>query len=57
MEWPEGHRLAAAMNFKWPQMIATSLKSLIPSAGADGIQLMQDMLAWDPQKRPTAQQV
>lgn len=56
-EWSEGHRLAAAMNFRWPQMVPTPLKQVIPSAGSEGLQLMRDMMLWDPEKRPSAQQV
>ncbi|EDO41147.1 predicted protein, partial [Nematostella vectensis] len=55
-EWPEGHKLASAMNFKFPQTKATSLHSLIPNASAEAIQLMQEMLFWNPKKRPTAAQ-
>eukprot|EP00794_Sanderia_malayensis_P004769 gene4769-5396_t len=55
-EWPEGYQLAAAMNFKFPKMVATPLKQLIPNASPTAIQLMQDMLMWDPKKRPTAAQ-
>ena len=56
-EWPEGHKLAAAMNFRWPQMVRTPLKQIIPHASQDGLNILSDMLAWDPQKRPTCQQV
>lgn len=56
-EWPEGHKLAANMNFRWPQMVATPLRQLIPNSGSDGLVLMRDMLTWDPQKRPSCQQV
>ena len=45
------------MNYKFPQAVPTALKQLIPSAGNEGIALMRDMLLWDPQRRPTAQQV
>ncbi|KAJ8321336.1 hypothetical protein KUTeg_001112, partial [Tegillarca granosa] len=55
-EWPEGHQLAAAMNFRWPQCVANNLKQLIPNASNDAIQVMRDMLHWDPKKRPTASQ-
>ncbi|ELU11331.1 hypothetical protein CAPTEDRAFT_20073 [Capitella teleta] len=55
-EWNEGHKLAAAMNFRWPQMVSTPLKQLIPSAGPEGLALLRDSLFWDPQRRPTAQQ-
>lgn len=55
--WPEGHQLAAAMNFRWPQCVETNLKSLIPNASNEAIQLMKDTMMWDPKKRPTATQV
>jgi len=55
-EWGEGHQLASRMNFKFPKMMATPLHNLIPNASKEGIQLMLDMLAWNPLKRPTAAQ-
>ncbi|XP_078594497.1 serine/threonine-protein kinase MAK-like isoform X1 [Branchiostoma floridae x Branchiostoma japonicum] len=55
-DWPEGHQLAAAMNFRFPQCVPTNLKTLIPNASNEAIQLMRDMLHWDPKKRPTAAQ-
>ncbi|XP_031565066.1 serine/threonine-protein kinase ICK-like isoform X2 [Actinia tenebrosa] len=55
-EWPEGHKLAAAMNFKFPQMVQTPLKQLIPNASPEALQLMRDLMMWDPKKRPTAAQ-
>jgi len=55
-EWPEGHQLAAAMNFKFPKTVATPLKQLISNASNEGIQIIHDMLKWNPQGRPTAQQ-
>lgn len=45
------------MNFRWPQVTATSLKTLIPNASPEAIQLIKDMLHWNPKKRPTAAQV
>ncbi|XP_075411096.1 serine/threonine-protein kinase ICK isoform X2 [Tenrec ecaudatus] len=55
-DWPEGYQLSSAMNFRWPQCIPNNLKTLIPNAGSEAIQLMRDMLQWDPKKRPTASQ-
>ena len=55
-EWGEGFKLAAAMNFKFPQFTATPLATLIPNGSKEAIQLMTDMLRWDPAKRPSAQQ-
>ena len=54
--WPEGLRLAAQLGFKFPQFVATPLSSLVPQASAEGLQLMADMLKYDPKERPTASQ-
>lgn len=45
------------MNFRWPQCVPNNLKTLIPNASSEAIQLLRDMLQWDPKKRPTASQV
>lgn len=54
--WPEGIRLAAQMSFRFPQFVPTPLAQLMPNASADGINLMQDLMKYDPQQRPTASQ-
>lgn len=56
-DWPEGYQLASSMNFRFPQCIPINLKTLIPNASSEAIQLMTEMLSWDPKKRPTASQV
>ncbi|XP_069937354.1 serine/threonine-protein kinase MAK isoform X2 [Cherax quadricarinatus] len=55
-DWSEGYSLAQQMNFKFPQFSATPLASLIPNASPDAIQLMTEMLRWNPARRPNAQQ-
>ncbi|XP_069035951.1 serine/threonine-protein kinase ICK isoform X1 [Lepisosteus oculatus] len=55
-DWMEGYQLAAAMNFRWPQCVPSNLKTLVPNASSEGIQLMRDLLQWDPKKRPAASQ-
>eukprot|EP00050_Salpingoeca_kvevrii_P006979 m.293009 g.293009 ORF g.293009 m.293009 type:complete len:610 (-) comp12716_c0_seq1:233-2062(-) len=55
-EWPEGLKLAKAMNFRFPQMSATPLRNLIPMASANALDLMRDMMLWAPEKRPTCSQ-
>ncbi|XP_064016961.1 serine/threonine-protein kinase MAK isoform X4 [Pogoniulus pusillus] len=55
-DWPEGYHLASAMNFRFPQCVPISLKTLIPNASSEAIQLMSDTLNWNPKKRPTASQ-
>lgn len=56
-EWDEGYKLAAAMNFRWPQCVANNLRTLIPNASQEALHLMKDMMLWNPQKRPSASQV
>lgn len=55
-DWPEGYFLASAMNFRWPQCVPSSLKTLIPNASPEAIHLMTDFLQWDPKKRPASAQ-
>ena len=59
------------MNFKFPQFSATPLASIIPQVGIivffsvflqpvtqaskEAVSLMEDMLRWDPKKRPSAE--
>lgn len=54
--WPTGIKLAAQMNFRFPQFVPTPLSSLIPGCSSEAVKLMQDMMHFDPQKRPTASQ-
>ncbi|XP_067914472.1 serine/threonine-protein kinase MAK isoform X1 [Heterodontus francisci] len=55
-DWPEGYQLSTTMNFRFPQCVPTHLKTLIPNASNEAIQLMKEMLHWDPKKRPNASQ-
>ncbi|GBG28895.1 Protein kinase [Hondaea fermentalgiana] len=54
--WPEGMKLSVAMNFKFPQFVATPLDQLIPQASPEAISLIRELLRYDPKKRPTASQ-
>ncbi len=49
-------RLAAQMNFRFPQFVPTPLAQIIPNASQEAIIVMQDMMKYDPQQRPTASQ-
>ena len=53
-EWPEGFKLASKIGFTFPKFVKTDLKTLIPQATDDAIDLMQKMMIFEPQKRPTA---
>ncbi|KAH7470726.1 Serine/threonine-protein kinase MAK [Phytophthora ramorum] len=54
--WPEGMKLAAQMNYRFPQFVPTSLAQLIPHASPEALQLMTDLLKYDPNQRPTSSQ-
>lgn len=56
--WPEGIKLAQKMNIKLPGFVKTEFGSLFSSTNAsrEAIQLMKDLLTYDPGKRPTANQ-
>jgi hypothetical protein len=43
------------MNFTFPKFIKTDLKTLIPAATEEAIDLMEKMMIYEPQKRPSAQ--
>ncbi|XP_026481627.1 probable serine/threonine-protein kinase DDB_G0268078 [Ctenocephalides felis] len=55
-DWPEGHILASAMHFRFPVFPRVPLSSVVPGAGNQGLRLMEDLLMWNPAKRPTALQ-
>mmetsp|Transcript_16233 Transcript_16233/g.49118 ORF Transcript_16233/g.49118 Transcript_16233/m.49118 type:complete len:526 (+) Transcript_16233:167-1744(+) len=52
--WQEGMRLAAQMNFRYPQFVPTPLAAIVPNASPEAISLLADLLKYDPLKRPTA---
>mmetsp|Transcript_14832 Transcript_14832/g.19568 ORF Transcript_14832/g.19568 Transcript_14832/m.19568 type:complete len:413 (+) Transcript_14832:205-1443(+) len=54
--WPDGIKLAAQMNFRFPQFVPTDLRQIIPNASPEAITLMQDCLRYDPNQRPSASQ-
>lgn len=60
--WPEGHKLAEKMRFKWPTVAASNLdtrpnlKRMCPPASDEGLELLTALLAYNPRSRPTASQ-
>jgi len=57
VSWPEGFKLAAQMGYRFPQFVPTRLETLVPQANAEGIQLMQAMMQWDPNRRQSATKI
>lgn len=56
-EWPEGYKLAGAMNFRFQQSKGIALESIVNTISGDGMKLMRDTLLWNPEKRPSAPNV
>ena len=52
--WQDGLKLAASMNFKFPSALPVPLSQVIKGAPDDALQLIADMLKYDPHRRPTA---
>nr|XP_016928852.1 serine/threonine-protein kinase dyf-5 isoform X3 [Drosophila suzukii] len=55
-DWPDGYRLASMIHFRYPDCIKVPLSSVVSRCSQNGLDLLEDMLAYDPDKRPTAQQ-
>jgi serine/threonine protein kinase len=53
-DWPEGHKLAADMDFEFPKFKETPLKTIIKNASDEAIDLMKQMMRYNPLDRPTA---
>jgi protein kinase len=54
--WSDGVRLANKRGIRMPQVTPVSLSTLLPNASPEAINLIQDMLMYDPMKRPSASQ-
>ncbi|MCQ2821668.1 MAG: serine/threonine-protein kinase [archaeon] len=52
--WPEGIQQAQKVGIKFPSMPGTDLANVIPQASPEAIDLMYQMINWDPNKRATA---
>ena len=53
-QWQEGYRLAAQCGYHFPGLPAQSLSVLVPGSCFEGVQLMGELLQWNPQRRITA---
>ena len=52
--WLEGIQQANLIGIKFPNNSGTDLSNIIPNASPKAIDLMKQMLQWDPNKRPAA---
>jgi serine/threonine protein kinase len=55
LNWNEGLMLAKKIDFKFFSNLSSSLKISIPNATQEALDLISQMLQWDPSKRPSAQ--
>jgi protein kinase len=54
--WPDATRLANRIGIRFPSATPTGLASAIPNASPEAINLITEMLRYDPARRPTAAQ-
>ena len=52
--WAKGIQQANLIGIKFPNNSGTDLANIIPNASPKAIEVMKQMLQWDPNKRPTA---
>lgn len=53
-DWPEGFKLAQKIGFTFPKFVKTDLRTLIPTAPEEAIDIMEKMMKFEPSQRPTA---
>ncbi|CAD8202943.1 unnamed protein product [Paramecium octaurelia] len=56
-DWPEGCRLVSQLGMGLAQYQPLQLQQLIPNASIEALNLLSQMIKWDPNKRITAQQI
>ena len=52
--WPDGGKLAQRLQIRLPQFSSTPLSSIIPNASPEAIEVLSEMLTYDPSQRPSA---
>ncbi|EGR30147.1 protein kinase domain protein [Ichthyophthirius multifiliis] len=57
LDWTEGYKLASVKGINFPQYQSIPLSSLVNYCSSEGLQLINECLRWDPQKRPTAAKI
>ena len=54
--WPDGVKYASRLGVRLPQFAPTPLSAIIPNASPEAIDLITELLRFDPSKRPSAAQ-
>eukprot|EP00744_Colponema_vietnamica_P009785 GILI01013889.1.p1 GENE.GILI01013889.1~~GILI01013889.1.p1 ORF type:complete len:477 (-),score=61.34 GILI01013889.1:138-1568(-) len=52
-DWDEGHQLARRMNIRFPPLAPTPLRQILPHAPPAALDLIEQMLRYNPSERPT----
>ena len=55
--WSDGFKLAAKIGFNFPHYEGIPLNQLMPNASFEAIDLLNELLQYDPKKRPTSNQI
>ena len=55
--WKRGYDLAKKVGVQFPNYKPVDMKTMVPSASAEGLDLMMKMLKYEASKRPTAAQI
>ena len=53
-DWDEGYQLARRMNIRFPPLAPTPLRQILPNAPPAAVDLIEQMLKFNPSDRPTA---
>jgi serine/threonine protein kinase len=56
-DWPEGFKLIQKLGMKFPSSSGIHLSSILPSCSIQGINLLYDLLKWDPLIRPDCSKI
>ena len=56
-DWPKGYKLNLKLGINFPYFPKINLKNLIPRANDDAIYLLNEMLQYDDEKRPSSSQL
>ncbi|KAL5721687.1 cyclin-dependent kinase [Ranunculus cassubicifolius] len=54
--WSLSHEIAETIEYQFPQALAVSLSKMMPTASKSAIDIMNSLLSWNPNKRPTPQE-
>jgi protein kinase len=54
--WPDGVKLATRLGIRLPQVVPTALSSVLAGVAPEALDLLKEILQFDPAKRPSASQ-